>query len=80
MAGLSKADRFFEKGICAALALGGFGEAGWNLHVVESVLKSGVDEDATAYAEHMSFAGDLNSAPDALTSTDANGLQVTLLT
>jgi hypothetical protein len=61
VADLLEADGFLGKGICPALAWGEFGEAGWNRHVVESVLKSGVEEDATAYVRRINFAGDSNS-------------------
>jgi hypothetical protein len=46
--GVSGADGFGGGGRCPALAWGEFGEVDWNRHVVESVLKSGVEEDATA--------------------------------
>lgn len=36
-------------GNCLVLRWGEFGDAGWNRQVVESVLKSGVDDDAIAY-------------------------------
>jgi len=51
VAGLSEAHGISGQGICPALVWGEFGEAGWNRHVVESVLKSGVEEDATAYVD-----------------------------
>lgn len=68
------------RGSWPALGWGEDGDAGWKRHVVESVLNSGEDEDATAY-RHIEWKTAYQQFTELRirTSTERYGVHVTLL-